>query len=80
MNRVFHPTATTILFRMSNSAEHYRNKPGQFRVRFAPNHERTFCTLLEAFLFYIAVDDAAELWGHQQSPVLIERKIKLNLN
>lgn len=80
MNRVFHPSANTILFRMSDGAEHYRPEQGKFKVTYQTNKGKTFPNLLEAFLFYIALDDEADLWEVGSKRVLIEKKIKMCLN
>jgi len=80
MNRVFHPSSHAILFRLSDAAEHYKNKGGIFQVHYGKKHSRTFSTLLEAFLFYIALDEEADLYDISNGSVIIERKIELSLN
>jgi hypothetical protein len=80
MNRIFHPSANTILFRMSDDAEHYKGHPGKFQVTFQSKKSKTFNNLLEAFLYYIAIDDEAELWDVSRSKVLVEKKVKMCLN
>lgn len=80
MNRIFHPSADIILFRMSDNAEHYKGEAGTFRVTFQSNKAKTFNSLLEAFLYYIAIDDEAELWDISGAKVLVEKKIKMCLN
>lgn len=80
MNRIFHPSANTILFRMSDNAEHYKGDAGRFCVRYQSKKSKTFQTLLEAFLYYIAIDDEAELWDVSKTKVLVEKKVKMCLN
>lgn len=80
MNRIFHPTAEAILFRLSDGAEHFKTHSGLFKVTYRRKEEKTFSTLVEAFLFYIALDEEADLFHAGQSDTLIERKISLCLN
>jgi hypothetical protein len=80
MNRIFHPSANTILFRMSDNAEHYKSEQGKFRVTYQSSNVKNFNSLLEAFLFYIALDDEAELWDMGKANVLVEKKVKMCLN
>jgi hypothetical protein len=80
MNRVFHPSAHAILYRLSDAAEHYKSEGSLFRVNFRKKQSRTFHTLLEAFLFYITIEEEADLYDISKGSVLIERKIELFLN
>jgi hypothetical protein len=80
MNRVFHPSANIILFRMSDNAEHYKAEHGKFKVTYRANKGKNFTSLMEAFLFYIALDDEADLWEMGEKRILIEKKIKMCLN
>ncbi|HZH37462.1 MAG TPA: hypothetical protein VEX65_09310 [Flavisolibacter sp.] len=80
MNRFILSTEGTILFRMSNNAEHYNEGKGEFEVRHQNIQSRFFETLFEAFLFYYTIDEEAELWDKTNGPVMIEKKIMLHLN
>jgi hypothetical protein len=80
MNRIFKPTAEAILFRLSDAAEHYKGDKGIFKVIYRKKLSRVFPTLLEAFLFYITLDEEADLYDITKDAVLIERKIQLFLN
>lgn len=80
MNRIFQPSAEAILFRLSNAAEKHKGGKGQFKVIYQQRHEKVFPTLLDAFLFYISVDEEADLLDMAAGDELIERKIKLCLN
>ena len=80
MNRIFQPSADAILFRLSNGAEHYKGDRGLYKVTYRKKSARVFPTLLEAFLFYITLDEEADLFDISKDSILIERKIKLNLN
>ncbi|HUC81139.1 MAG TPA: hypothetical protein VMR70_09500 [Flavisolibacter sp.] len=79
MNRIFHPSANTLLFRMSDTAEHYKNDTGKFYVSSPSGKSRSYHNLLEAFLYYIAIDDEAELWDGKAN-LLVEKKVKVCLN
>lgn len=80
MNRMFHPSAEVLLFRLSNGAEHHKGGKGKFIVTYQKNRKKAFSTLLEAFLFYITLDEAAFLWDITKEKTLIERKVTLCLN
>jgi hypothetical protein len=80
MNRVFQPCAHAILFRLSDAAEHYKGDKSLFKVSYRNKLSRVFPTLLEAFLFYITLDEDAELYDVGEGSVLIEQKIQLFLN
>ena len=80
MNRFIQSAKGTVLFRMSNKAEHYNDGKGVFEVCYQRKRSRRFPTLLEAFLFYYTVEEEAELWDKTSGAVLIETKIKLSLN
>lgn len=80
MNRMFHPTADAILFRLSDGAEHHKATEGLYKVVYGKKEEKIFDTLLEAFLYYIAVDEEADLFHVGESTTLVERKIMLCLN
>lgn len=80
MNRMFQPTADAILFRLSDGAEHYQAREGRFKVVYQKKNEKNFPTLLEAFLFYITLDEEADLLHISKSTTLIERKIMLCMN
>ena len=80
MNRVFQPCAHAILFRLSDAAEHYKGDKGLFKVAYRKKFSRIFPTLLEAFLFYITLDEEAELFDIANGSFLIEKKIELFLN
>lgn len=80
MNRVFHPSSHAILFRLSDAAEHYKSKGGVFKVNFRKKQSRIFPNLLEAFLFYITLEEEADLYDISNGAFLIERKIELSLN
>ncbi len=80
MNRIFYTSAEAFLFRLSDNAEHYKSDKGIFKVTFRQSRSRKFPTLVEAFLFYITLDDEAELWDVTKAYTLIERKAKLYLN
>lgn len=80
MNRIFYSGAEAFYFRLSNNAEHYKTDDGVFRVSSRNNPAKSFPTLLEAFLFYITLDEEADLWDVSKGTTLIERKIKLCLN
>lgn len=80
MNRVFKPTAEAILFRLSDGAERYRGNKGTYKVIYRKKLSKVFPTLLEAFLFYITLDEEADLFDITNESILIERKIQLCLN
>lgn len=80
MNRFIQSGSDTVLFRMTNRAEYYKEDRGYFEVRYQQNLTRSFPTLLEAFLFYYTVEEEAELWDKTEEPLLIESKIMLYLN
>ena len=80
MNRMFQPTADALLFRLSDGAEHYKARNGRFQVVYQKNKEKIFPTLLEAFLFYITLDEEADLVDISNELVLIERKVMLCMN
>ncbi|MDQ6609703.1 MAG: hypothetical protein M3Y85_07770 [Bacteroidota bacterium] len=80
MNRIFYPTSNVILFRLSDNAEHYRGGEGTFRVSYQKALSKNFPTLLEAFFFYMTIEEEAELWNVTDSEVLIESKVQLHLN
>lgn len=80
MNRIFYTTSNVILFRLSNNAERYRGHKGTFRVCYRKALTRTFPTLLEAFLFYMTLEEEAELWNVTNKDILIEKKVQLHLN
>jgi hypothetical protein len=80
MNRMFQPTADAILFRLSDGAERYKARDGRFKVVYQKKREKVFLTLLEAFLFYITLDEEASLFDVSQRPTLIEQKIMLCMN
>ena len=80
MNRIFKPTAEAILFRLSDAAEHYKGDKGLYKVNYRKKLTKVFPTLLEAFLFYITLDEEADLYDVSKGSVLIERKIQLFLN
>lgn len=79
MNRIFQPTADCVLFRTSNAAEHYKGKAGRFKVVYQRN-AKTFSSLVEAFMFYMTLDDEATLLEVSTDSTIIESKIKLFLN
>lgn len=80
MNRMFQPTADALLFRLSDGAERCRIKEGNFKVVYQKRKERNFPSLLEAFLFYITLDEEADLLHLDNGTTLIERKVQLCLN
>ncbi|HZH64711.1 MAG TPA: hypothetical protein VEY10_07435 [Flavisolibacter sp.] len=80
MNRIFYSTSNVILFRLSDNAEHYRGVKGSYRVKYQTIRSRSYATLLEAFLFYITVEEEAELWNISDENTLIEKKVQLYLN
>ena len=80
MNRIFQPSAETLLFRLSNGAEHYQSESGKFKVVYQQSRHKVFRTLLEAFLFYITLDEEADLIDAGSGSAIIESKIKLFLN
>ena len=80
MNRIFQPSAEAILFRLSDAAERYRGDKGQYKVTYRKKLSKVFPTLLEAFLFYITLDEEADLYDVTNDSILIERKIQLFLN
>jgi len=80
MNRFIQSFDGTILFRMSPGAEFYQEGEGHFEVRYAKEKSASFSTLVDAFLFYFLLDEAADLWDATAKPVLIESKIQLFLN
>ncbi|GAA4728892.1 hypothetical protein GCM10023229_02570 [Flavisolibacter ginsenosidimutans] len=80
MNRIFQPTANALLFRLSDGAERYKSRDGRFKVVYQKKKEKIFSTLLEAFLFYITLDEEAALFDVSKSTTLIERKIMLCMN
>lgn len=80
MNRIFQPSAEAILFRLSDAAERHKKHHGHFKVVYQQRQEKTFSSLVDAFLFYIAVDEEADLLDVSKGNVLIERKVKLCLN
>ena len=80
MNRIFQPSAHAILYRLSDAAEHYKTCKGLFKVSYRKKMSRVFPTLLEAFLFYITLDEEAALYDISYGSTLIERKIQLCLN
>lgn len=80
MNRIFYSTSNVILFRLSDNAERYRSAKGSFKVKYQNSRSRNYPTLLEAFLFYITLEEEAELWNVTDKNVLIEKKVQLYLN
>ena len=80
MNRIFYSTSNVILFRLSDNAERYRGVTGSFKVKYQNVRSRNYSTLLEAFLFYITLEEEAELWNVTDKNVLIEKKVQLYLN
>lgn len=80
MKRLIQSTDDTMLFRLSRDAEFYKGDKGRFEVVYNKKQKRVFYTLLEAFLFYFTVDEAAELWDKTQEQVLIEEKVIFFLN
>lgn len=80
MNRLFQPTDNTMLFRLSRNAESYKADKGKFEVNYSQHSTRVFYTLLEAFLFYITIEEDAELWDRTGKNVLVEKKVKFHLN
>lgn len=77
MNRIYQPSADAILFRLSDAAEHYQGDKGRFKVIYQQSRNKLFPSLLEAFLFYITLDEEADLL---EGSTIIESKIKLYLN
>ncbi|HVF80762.1 MAG TPA: hypothetical protein VM884_02470 [Flavisolibacter sp.] len=80
MNRIFYSTSNVILFRLSDNAERYRGSKGTFKVKYRNVRSRSYPTLLEAFLFYITLEEEAELWNITDENILIEKKVQLYLN
>lgn len=80
MNRIFQPGATALLFRLTDGAERYQKSTGHFRVVHGKKQQKNFPTLLDAFLYYIALDDDADLLDADHNDALIERKVRLSLN
>lgn len=80
MNRIFQPSADALLFRMSDGAERCQIRKGTFKVICQGKEERMFPSLLEAFLFYMTLDEAADLLHVNKGTTLIERKVQLCLN
>ena len=80
MNRMFQPTANALLFRLSDGAERYKSREGRFKVVYQKRREKIFSTRLEAFLFYITLDEAAALFDVTGRSTLIEQKIMLCMN
>ena len=80
MNRIFQSSADAILFRLSDAAEHYKGDKGCFKVIYRKGRKKNFSSLLEAFLFYITLDEEADLVDVSGQSKLIESKIKLYLN
>lgn len=80
MNRVFQSSTESILFRLSDAAEHYQGDNGRFKVIYQQSRTKTFSSLLEAFLFYITLDEEADLLDVSKDSIIIESKIKLYLN
>ncbi len=80
MNRVFQPTADAMLFRLSDGAERYRNDKAIFKVIYQNGQKRIFHSLLEAFLFYITLDEGADLIDITAGDLLVERKVMMCMN
>lgn len=80
MNRMFQSTAEALLFRLSDGAEHYKARKGCFKVVYQKKKEKSFQTLLEAFLFYITLEEEADLFDITDNVTLIERKVMLCMN
>ncbi len=81
MNRIFYATSNVILYRLSDNAEHYQGHQGNFKVKYQNTCTRSFSTLVEAFLFYITLEEEAELWNVKSDKnTLIEKKVQLYLN
>jgi hypothetical protein len=80
MNRIFQPSAESILFRLSDAAEHYQGDKGRFKVVYQQSRKKFFSSMLEAFLFYITLDEEADLLDVSKGSKLIESKIKMYLN
>lgn len=76
---MFPSTAEAVIFRLSDNAEHFKNSKGSFKVTYRDT-KKTFPQLLDAFLFYISLNEEADLWYVDKNTVLIERKVKLYLN
>jgi len=80
MNRIFQTSAEAILFRLSDAAEHYKNNKGSFKVIYQKGQKKVFSSLSEAFVFYMMLDEEADLLDISTGSTLIESKIKLYLN
>ena len=80
MNRIFQPSAEAILFRLSDAAENYHRDKGRFKVIYQKSRKKIFPSLLEAFLFYITLDEEADLLDISRGSVIIESKVMLHLN
>lgn len=80
MNRTFQPTADAMLFRLSDGAERYRHDNATFKVVYQNGRKRIFPSLLEAFLFYITLDEGADLVDITAGNLLVERKVMMSMN
>jgi hypothetical protein len=79
MTRVFQPNVSLTLFRLSDAGELYLREEGNFIV-ISPKISKTYCTLVEAFLFYVTLEDEATLWDATDKPCFIERKVRFDWN
>lgn len=80
MNRLFQPSADVLLFRLSDAAERYTVRNGNFKVLYGTKQERRFPDLLDAFIFYLSVNEEALLLDGDKNNAVIERKVHLCLN
>ena len=78
MNRIFQSGANTLLFRLSDAAEHYKTCNGRFEVIYQKTRRKDFSSLKEAFIFYMMLDEEADLLDTSLGSILIESKIRLH--
>lgn len=80
MNRLFQPSADVLLFRLSDAAERYTVRTGSFKVIYGLKQERSFTDLLDAFIFYLSLNEEALLLDGDDDNAMIERKVHVCLN
>lgn len=80
MNRLFQPSAEVLLFRLSDAAERYNVRSGSFKVLYGKKEQRIFSDLLDAFIFYLSLNEEAVLLDGKNSNAVIERKVHVCLN
>lgn len=77
MNPIYQSNQEIYLFRLSDGAEHHQREEGAFEVRNTGKTVKSFTTLVGAFLYYLRLNEPADLWDVTEKGILIERKVLL---